>query len=51
MARQIKETPILKGKDAVAFLDSQKNAKKTISKGELERINDNYSKLLALVDA
>jgi hypothetical protein len=41
MARLIKETPILEGKDATIFLDNMQNVQK-VSKVELEKIQKSY---------
>lgn len=52
MAKPIKETPILKGKDAVIFLDKQKNCdRNSISQAERERMQQNFLKLQSLVVA
>jgi hypothetical protein len=49
MARPIKETPVLKGKAAVRFMeDMEKSKDKRISKEELEKIRNNYEKLKAI---
>jgi len=46
MARQIKETPVLKGKDAVAFIKRMQSEKdKRVSKADRERIKANFNKL------
>ena len=44
MARPIKETPTLTGKDAKRFIDKMQNVK-PISIKERQRINENYLKL------
>ena len=44
MARPIRETPILYGKEAERFLKAIANPKK-VSKEELERINKNYENI------
>jgi hypothetical protein len=41
MARPIKETPILEGKDATQFLNNMQNVQKS-SKSEMERIQKSY---------
>lgn len=49
MARQIKETPVLTGKDAAVFIERmQKQKTKRISKTERERIKANFDKLNAM---
>lgn len=49
MARQIKETPVLTGKDAVVFIERQQSQKsKRITKTERERIKANFEKLNAM---
>ncbi|SDE95420.1 hypothetical protein [Chitinophaga filiformis] len=49
MARQIKETPVLKGKDAAKFLaDVNKSKDQKASKEALEKIKKNYEKLKAI---
>ena len=46
MARPIKETPVLTGKDAAIFVERMKEQKdKRISKREKERIKANFDKL------
>ena len=49
MARPIKETPILKGKDAERFLRLMEEAK-PVSKEELERIRKNYEEMMSIAD-
>lgn len=44
MAKPIRETPILYGKEAEKFLKAIANPKK-ISKEELERMKENYEKI------
>lgn len=45
MARPIKETPVLKGSDAVRFSTKiSKNEKNLISESELKRMRENYAK-------
>ncbi len=49
MARQIKETPVLTGKDAVVFIERLQSQKsKRITQTERERIKANYDKLNAM---
>jgi hypothetical protein len=49
MAKPIKETPVLKGKDAVNFLQSMKEAEtKKISAEEIARIKLNAEKLKSI---
>ncbi len=51
MARPIAETPILKGKDAVAFIKRMKAQKdKCLSKSERARIKANFEKLNAIAE-
>ena len=46
MARPIKETPVLTGKDAIVFIERmQKQKSKRISKVDRERIKANFDKL------
>jgi hypothetical protein len=49
MAKPISETPVLKGKDAKAFLDrtNEKNIQK-VSSEERARIQQNYEKLKSI---
>jgi len=49
MAKPIKETPLLQGKDAVRFVENMKNtsAKKVDSK-EMERMRDSFNKIKAI---
>ncbi|HVU98884.1 MAG TPA: hypothetical protein VHE34_26860 [Puia sp.] len=50
MAKPIKETPILTGKDACNFVNQISNApKESISQTELERIKANFEKIKAIV--
>ena len=49
MARPIKETPILKGKDAERFLRLM-DEMEPVSKEELERIKRNYQQLMSIAD-
>jgi len=45
MSKQIKETPILQGKDAINFIQRIKEAEKTkVSAAELEKIKNNADK-------
>lgn len=49
MAKPIKETPILRGKDASKFLKAiEENKTKKVSAEELARINKNYERLKAM---
>lgn len=49
MARPIKETPVLKGRDAQKFLEAlEVNQAKKASPQELDRINRNYERLKAM---
>ena len=49
MAKPIKETPVLKGKDAVAFIKNmQASEGKTVDKKTRERIKSNFSKLQSI---
>jgi len=49
MAKPIKETPILKGKDARKFLDDMSKAStQKVNAKEIQRIRDNFSKLQAI---
>ena len=47
MARQIKETPILKGKDADSFKERM-HSKKIIPSDKKERMRKNYEKMKSL---
>ncbi len=50
MAKPIKETPVLKGKDAVNFVNNQRDcARETITQNERDRMRENYMKLQSLV--
>lgn len=52
MARPIKETPILKNKDAVIFINSIKNPKRVKPSIEVvKRQKENYEKLNSLLIA
>lgn len=49
MARQIKETPVLKGREAAKFLaDINKSKDQKASKEALEKIRKNYERLQAI---
>jgi len=49
MAKPIKETPVLKGKDAKVFLNNIKENKLVVhSKEEISKIKENFSKLSAI---
>lgn len=49
MAKPIKETPVLTGKDAAAFVDQMKVADNTrVDAKERARIRENFAKLLAI---
>lgn len=49
MARPIKETPILKGKDAQNFYDRIETASKRKASPEvIARIKENYAKMVAI---
>lgn len=51
MARPIKETPVLKGKEAAKFLTEVNKAKdQKASKETIERIKKNYDKLKAIAN-
>ena len=47
MARPIKETPILTGKDAERFV-KRMNEKRTVSDKEIERVKKNYEYILSI---
>lgn len=50
MAKPIKETPVLKGRDAVNFIENQRNYDKvSIGQTEKDRMYSNYQKLQSLV--
>lgn len=50
MAKPIKETPVLKGKDAVNFIENQRNYDRVaIAQAEKERMYTNYQKLQSLL--
>lgn len=50
MAKPIKETPILKGRDAVTFVANQRQFDSApIPQNERERMHSNYEKLQSLV--
>ncbi|MDX2190521.1 MAG: hypothetical protein SFY32_11720 [Bacteroidota bacterium] len=49
MAKPIKETPILSGKDAVTFLSEIKSSEnKRVTQNESERIKSNFNALKAI---
>jgi len=48
MAIPIKETPILRGKDAVRFRKNMKNLKK-VSPATRRRVKDNYEKIKKII--
>jgi len=49
MAKPIKETPILTGKDASNFMENMRSAKgKKISPAELSRMKENFRKIESL---
>jgi len=48
MAKPIKETPILRGKDAIRFLDALKENKK-VSPEELAKIKANYERIKSIL--
>jgi uncharacterized protein YktA (UPF0223 family) len=51
MARPIKETPVLTGKDAIIFMEDMENAKtQKVSIEERKRIMDNYKKFKAITN-
>lgn len=51
MARLIKETPVLSGKDAEVFMENMENAKnQKASLTERKRIMDNYKKFKAITN-
>lgn len=50
MAKPIKETPVLKGKDACNFTREINNANRaSIDQGEIERIKANFERINAIV--
>jgi hypothetical protein len=50
MAKPIKETPILQGKDAVNFFQNMKEAEnKKVSSAELSKIKENADRLKSLI--
>lgn len=52
MAKPIKETPILRGKDAEIFLrEIQKNEQRKISTKELRQISKSYERIASLETA
>jgi hypothetical protein len=49
MAKPIKETPILEGKDAVKFLENiQENRNSKHSQEQIAKIKENFSKLTSI---
>jgi hypothetical protein len=49
MAKPIKATPVVKGKDAVRFWENfEKNKDKKATTEEIKRIKDNFEKLKAI---
>ena len=49
MAKPIKETPILEGKDAKKFLSDKKDsANKKVDAKEVSRLKENFSKLQSI---
>lgn len=49
MAKPIKETPVLKGKDAVNFIKSMKEAEKVkVKESVKKRIKENFNRLDAI---
>lgn len=49
MANPIKPTPVIKGKDAVRFMqDLLKNEDKKVSRKELAKMKENYRKLRSI---
>lgn len=49
MAKPIKETPVLEGKDAKAFLQKMEEAKSVkLTKEEETKIRENFSKLSSI---
>jgi hypothetical protein len=50
MAKPIKETPVLKGKDACNFVNEMNKPQgQSVSQAELNRIRENFEKINALV--
>ena len=47
IAKPIKETPILTGKDAERFV-KRMNEKRTVSEKEIERVKKNYEYILSI---
>jgi hypothetical protein len=45
MARQIKETPVLKGKDAVNFIKKMTELQQPVDDKIRQRMKDNFKKL------
>lgn len=50
MGKPIKETPVLKGKDAVKFLENLNSKKVAIDPKEKERMKANYLKIKAIAE-
>jgi hypothetical protein len=51
MAKPIKETPLLRGKDATLFnKNKQENASKRVSASERKRIRANFKKLNSIAE-
>lgn len=49
MAKPIKETPILRGKDAVNFFQNMKEAQNTkVSSADLDRIRQNANRMKSI---
>jgi len=49
MAKPIKETPLLQGKDAVRFVETMKNTSaKKVDQKELERMRESFNKIKAI---
>ena len=49
MAKPIKETPVLKGKDAVNFIKKMKeNSKKKIDPAIIAKMHENFSRLQSI---
>lgn len=51
MAKPIKETPVLSGKDTKKFFEKMEEAKSIkLSKEEAAKIKENYSKLISIAN-
>ena len=49
MAKPIKETPVLKGKDAVRFVETMKmNSTKKVDSNEMVRMMESFNKVRAI---